>query len=176
MGLDPFVVGVARLRTQLGATASCDVGAVFDPDAELAATSPGESEVPPGGLARFDGELESIPQGIVASGTVTSSWIGVCRRCAIAVGGEISAFVRERFMEGVGPDDEEAYVLDGDFLDLRPLIRDAVVLELPLAPLCKEDCLGLCVQCGADRNLDPCDCEAPADPRWATLDVLRRPD
>ena len=52
--------------------------------------------------------------------------------------------------------DEDTYPLEGDQLDLRPLVRDALLLELPLAPLCREDCRGLCAECGADLNLGPC--------------------
>jgi uncharacterized protein len=44
---------------------------------------------------------------------------------------------------------------------------------LPLAPLCKEDCQGLCLYCGADRNETPCTCQVPTDARWATLDGLK---
>jgi uncharacterized protein len=55
---------------------------------------------------------------------------------------------------------------------LRPLVRDALLLELPLAPLCREDCRGLCAHCGADLNDGPCDCAPPRDPRWDALDVL----
>ena len=72
--------------------------------------------------------------------------------------------------------DDEAYPLAGDELDLEPLARDAVLLELPLAPLCTEDCQGLCPTCGANRNTESCDCAPPADPRWAALDVLRDAD
>ena len=66
---------------------------------------------------------------------------------------------------GGGTDgDEEAYPLTGDELDLEPLARDAVLLELPLAPLCSEDCRGLCPQCGANWNTEPCDCTARRRP------------
>ena len=58
--------------------------------------------------------------------------------------------------------DEDTYPLEGDQLDLRPLVRDALLLELPLAPLCREDCRGLCAECGADLNLGPCQCR----PLW----------
>jgi len=175
VAIDPFVVGVARLRTQLGATAPCHLQGLFDPSGELKAPVPGESEVPDGGEVIFDGTVESIPKGIVASGRVTTTWEGVCRRCAVDVGGEIDVAVRERFIEKAAPEDE-AYLLKGDLVDLGPMIRDAVVLELPIAPLCHEGCKGLCTQCGADLNEGPCGCEAPGDPRWATLDVLRRPE
>ena len=63
--------------------------------------------------------------------------------------------MRERFAPAGGTDrDEEAYPLAGDELDLEPLARDAVLLELPLAPLCAEDCPGLCPTCGANRNTE----------------------
>ena len=78
-------------------------------------------------------------------------------------------------MDGAGRD-EEAYPLRGDELDLEPLARDAVILELPLAPLCSEGCLGLCPTCGANRNTEPCACAPPSDPRWSALDALREPD
>ena len=84
------------------------------------------------------------------------------------------AEVRERYAPGGGADrDEEAYPLAGDELDLEPLARDAVLLELPLAPLCAEDCRGLCPTCGANRNTEPCACPRPVDPRWSALDALR---
>jgi uncharacterized protein len=52
-------------------------------------------------------------------------------------------------------------------------VHDAIFLELPLAPLCRPDCQGLCPECGADKNEAPCECPGPVDPRWATLDALR---
>ena len=78
----------------------------------------------------------------------------------------------ERFGEAPSTDDEWYPIVD-DTIDLGPLVRDAIVLDLPAAPLCREDCRGLCPQCGADRNEGDCSCAAPKDPRWANLDVLR---
>ena len=73
-------------------------------------------------------------------------------------------------------DGEETYPLVDHEVDLEPLVRDAVLLELPLAPLCRADCQGLCPFCGVNRNDEACGCEAPADPRWSALDVLRVPE
>ena len=119
--------------------------------------------------------LTSHPGGITASGTVSAPWRGECRRCGGPVAGEVVASVRERFAPSAGPAgaDDDAYPLVGDELDLEPLVRDAVVLELPLAPLCTAACLGLCPTCGANRNAEPCSCPAPTDSRWSVLDVLR---
>jgi uncharacterized protein len=111
----------------------------------------------------------------VVTANVTARWVGECRRCARAIGGELSVPVKERFLEHV-TDEDDAYPLEGDLLDLADLVRDALILELPLAPLCRDDCKGLCVTCGADLNEADCGCGAPIDPRWANLDALREPD
>ena len=87
---------------------------------------------------------------------MTAPWRGECRRCGGPVDGRPwSPGVQERYAPAGGTDrDEEAYPLTGDELDLEPLARDAVLLELPLAPLCTEDCRGLCPTCGANRNTE----------------------
>lgn len=145
--------------------------------AESSAEEPAESSVPEGAQASADLVLQSFDGGVMASGTVGAPWRGVCRRCTAPVGGELRITVRERFTEPGArygdPEDDEAYPIVDDRLDLRPMVRDAVVLELPLAPLCRDDCRGLCPQCGIDRNVEACACVAPRDPRWANLDVLR---
>ena len=69
--------------------------------------------------------------------------------------------------------DELSYPIEHGFVDLAPLVHDAILLDLPLAPLCRADCAGLCPYCGIDRNDESCDCQSPLDPRWATLDELR---
>jgi uncharacterized protein len=117
--------------------------------------------------------LESFIGGIMVTGTVSAPWRGACRRCAVPVDGELTTGVRERFVERPAPEDDEAYPIVDDALDLAPMARDAIVLELPTAPLCQEGCRGLCSTCGADRNHEDCGCVAPRDPRWANLDVLR---
>ncbi len=70
-------------------------------------------------------------------------------------------------------DDLELFHYDGETVDLEPLIREQFVLAVPYAPLCREDCKGLCAQCGADLNSAPCACESPIDPRFAALKGLK---
>jgi len=72
------------------------------------------------------------------------------------------------------PLEGETYLLsDDDIVDLEPLIRDALLLELPAVPLCRPDCQGLCPACGVDHNLTSCDCtDAEPDSRWAALRSL----
>jgi uncharacterized protein len=67
----------------------------------------------------------------------------------------VTAPVSEVYLSAASDDD---FVISGDFVDLAPLAREAIVLALPLAPLCRPDCLGLCVDCGADLNDGPCGC------------------
>lgn len=65
-------------------------------------------------------------------------------------------------------------VLDEPLLDTRPLVVDQVQLGVPMKPLCRDDCAGLCSRCGADLNQGPCDCAEEVDPRWAALAGLKR--
>lgn len=117
-------------------------------------------------LASFDG-------GVSATGTVSSVWQGECRRCLKALEGQVVAPVKEIFRRGAEPD-EGTYPMGEDQLNLREMVLDSLFGALPVLPLCKEGCLGICPVCGADRNVSPCDCKAPVgDPRWAVLDSLR---
>jgi uncharacterized protein len=126
------------------------------------------------GDVRADLMLESLGGGALsAHGTVAAGWTGECRRCLGEANGAVEADVRELFE--TGSDGEETYPVEHDQIDVEPLVRDAVLLELPLAPLCREACAGLCPVCGANRNDDDCGHEPDTrDPRWAALDQLGR--
>jgi uncharacterized protein len=72
--------------------------------------------------------------------------------------------------------DPEAFELVGDQLDLTDVVREVVLLDVPSTPLCRPDCAGLCLTCGANLNDGSCGCvAAPADPRWAALEQLDIP-
>ncbi|MGH9057807.1 MAG: YceD family protein [Acidimicrobiales bacterium] len=136
------------------------------------------SAVPAGAEVSVDAVLAAIQGGIEVAGLVTAPWRGECRRCLAPVAGELRCEVRELYRARAQGEpsgsDEETYPLAGDHLDLAPLVRDALTLELPIAPLCREGCLGLCPSCGADLNFGPCACRAPPpDPRWSALEALR---
>lgn len=72
-------------------------------------------------------------------------------------------------------EDLDLFPYDGERVDLEPLLREQFVLSVPYAPLCREDCKGLCPQCGVDRNATTCACEKPIDPRLAALKGLKLP-
>jgi uncharacterized protein len=162
---EPFLVEIAALRREPGSHRRI----------ALSAPLPGlavPTSAVVGGAVALEALLESVSEGILVTGTIRATWEGECRRCLERATGEIVVEVRELCVEE--PDDEETtYRLDGDLLDLAPIVHDACILELPLAPLCSEGCLGICPECGANRNLERCACAAPVDPRWAALAVLR---
>jgi DUF177 domain-containing protein len=168
---DPWLVPVTTLRRQPGARREeRRAGGI----GELAVAG---SVVPAQAEAVAVAVLDSIDGGIEVAASVRAPWQGECRRCLRPITGELCCEVRELYRSRLGhqsPDpDEDTYPLEGDVLDLRPLVRDALLLELPLAPLCRQDCRGLCPTCGADLNAGPCDCgPAAVDPRWAVLDGL----
>jgi uncharacterized protein len=164
----PFIVSLAALRREGGRHEEIRRGPI--PGLKV-----GDSSVPADEDVEVDVVLEVVPGGVVASGTVTAPFVSVCRRCLGPVRGELRAEVREVYQAGVAPEEaEEIYPLSGDQLDLEPLARDAVLLELPLAPLCTEECRGLCPTCGTNLNEGSCACPGPSgDARWAGLDALR---
>lgn len=142
------------------------------------------SSVPPPADVVVDANLEVVNGGVVVTGTVTSPWIGECRRCLGPVTGQLVAPVREVYERASrlhgddleAADEAETYPLTGDTLDLEPLARDALLLELPMAPLCRPDCAGLCPTCGADLSEGACGCtDEPRNPVWAGLDALKPP-
>src|SRR5215218_4717895 len=153
--MKPFVVNVADLVNKPGARRRERIEGRL-PGPVIVVDSMLRTEVP----VVVDVLLEWVSDGLLATGTVEGAWEGPCRRCLKPV--------QANHREG------ETYRLGHDFVDLEPLAREALVLDLPLAPLCREDCRGLCPTCGADLNLGDCDCPpADIDPRWAALDVLR---
>jgi uncharacterized protein len=117
--------------------------------------------------------LESLVEGILASGPVDATVSLTCARCLSAFESAIRVDVQEVFAPGASLEDDEYPLIDG-MIDLGPMIRDAVVLAMPFAPLCKVDCLGLCPRCGADRNEGECSCSPEVDARWAPLMDLDR--
>ena len=164
--MKPFVVNVADLVHRPGARRH---EVRQGPIGELEVSG---SRVPATAEVEVDTALEWVSEGILATGSAATQWQGECRRCLTPVSGVVRAQFRELFE--ASPTEGETYPLRHEYLDLEPLGRDAVLVELPLAPLCRDDCRGLCPTCGVDRNASDCDCASEErDPRWAALDVLR---
>ena len=134
--------------------------------------------VPEGRPVDLDLRLEAVVEGVLVTGTVSAELEGECARCLEDVRSEVHADVTELFVyDDEEPrrddEDEETRRMQGDLLDLEPLLRDAVVLALPFQPLCRDDCPGLCVECGARLADDPDHRhDGAVDPRWAALQGL----
>ncbi len=161
----PLRIPVADLLRRPGSSRAVAVAAPVE-----GLVGPG-AEVPAGEPVRVDVTLERVSEGIVVRGTVAACWAGACSRCLAAVSGDVAVHVDELYE--ASPLEGETYPLADDVVDLEPLVRDALVLELPGAPLCRAECKGICPSCGADRNLTNCDCvESEPDPRWAALRTL----
>ena len=161
-----LVIGVADLLRRPGNHRDEHLEAVVDGLQVLG------SHVPQGAPAVIDLRLESLNEGIVARGSIEAPWVGECRRCLRPIESTLRADVYEVFEDE--PVEGETSKLDVDRIDLEPVVREAVLLELPLAPLCQEDCAGLCPECGADRNTSPCGHVIETrDNRWSALDELR---
>ncbi len=164
--MNPFLVNVADLVGRPGARRRERVeGRLAEPVTVVDSTL--RTEVP----VVVDTLLEWVSDGLLATGTADGAWDGPCRRCLRPVAGMLHVDFQELF-EPV-PRDGESYPLGHDRVDLEPLARESLVLDLPLVPLCRDDCRGLCPTCGADLNEGDCQCPpAGGDTRWAALDGL----
>jgi DUF177 domain-containing protein len=137
------------------------------------------ASVPAGADVKLTVLLEAVSEGVLVTAEAAVPVTGECARCLEPVTSSVDVDFRELYEQDQGPaapgdDDSDRRFLQGELLDLEPAFRDAVVLALPLAPLCRADCPGLCVQCGA-RLADAGpghDHDRPLDPRWARLGQL----
>jgi uncharacterized protein len=123
------------------------------------------------GDVTVDVELEALTDGITVRGEVRCPSSGVCRRCLAIVDRLVVAAVDELYQ--TEPTHDDAFPIEHDQLDLAPMARQLLLLELDDEPLCRPDCAGLCPVCGVDLNVEACDCDTSVrDERWAALDDL----
>jgi uncharacterized protein len=133
-------------------------------------------QVPEGATVELDIRLESVVDGVLVSAVLNAPLTAECGRCLDPFTTEVELTATELFVYEPEADDEEVRRLDGDLLDLEPLLHDAVVLALPLNPVCAPDCAGLCATCGARlADVEPGHQHENIDPRWAALGSLQKP-
>ncbi len=164
-----FKVSVAEI---LGHPGSFREVSVNERLPEVANALVGLTEAP----IRGDLRAEAVVEGILVTGPLSGVTVGSCARCLTKVSGDISVELCELFVAPGHevPGEEEAYEVHGFEIDLEPMLRDAVVLALPLKPVCRVECKGLCASCGKDLNEGPCSCtDEEMDPRWAALSELK---
>ena len=134
--------------------------------------------VPEGADLDLDLRLESVSEGVLVSGTVTGPVKGECGRCLREIDDSMVVNVQELYAyenstTDETTDEDEVGRMQDDLIDLEPALRDAVVLTLPTNPLCREDCPGLCPECGVHWDDLPADhSHQQIDPRWAGLSQL----
>jgi uncharacterized protein len=135
-------------------------------------------DVPEGADLTLDLRMESVSEGVLVSGTVAGPLEGECARCLRPITDQLAVTIQELYAYPDSATEEttdegEVGRLQDDLLDLEPALRDAVVLALPVNPLCQEDCPGLCSECGAHWDDLPEDhTHQQIDPRWAGLSKL----
>ncbi|NDH64888.1 MAG: DUF177 domain-containing protein [Microbacteriaceae bacterium] len=125
-----------------------------------------------GEVLEIDLRLESVHEGILATGEVFGRTSGECGRCLDPIESDVEVDFQELFAYSGTSEDE--FLVENEQIDLDQIIRDAVVLSLPLQPVCQQDCKGLCVTCGAKLADDPQHAhDAAIDPRWIGLKQLK---
>jgi DUF177 domain-containing protein len=135
--------------------------------------------VPEGTAVLLDLRLESVSEGVYVSGTATAPVEGECGRCLRPISDTLVVRIQELYAYAHSTTDEtadedEVGRMQGDLIDLEPALRDAVVLALPNHPLCRDDCPGLCPECGVHwDDLPEGHTHGQADPRWSALAQLK---
>ena len=141
------------------------------------------ARVVPGSPIELDARLESVMEGVLLTATAQLQVSAECARCLDPLSWEEEVELTELFaypdtdargaiVEEPAEDDDPLPTLQDDMIDLEPTLRDAVVLALPLAPLCRDDCAGLCPECGVRLDDNPGHAHEQTDPRWAALAAL----
>ncbi|MEU5905000.1 YceD family protein [Micromonospora sp. NPDC047467] len=136
--------------------------------------------VPEGADLNLDLRLQSVSEGVLVSGTITGPVRGECGRCLREINDSMAVTIQELYAyenstTDATTDEDEVGRMQGDLIDLEPALRDALVLTLPTNPRCREDCPGLCPECGAHWDDLPADhSHQQVDPRWAGLSQLTR--
>jgi uncharacterized protein len=166
---DPFVIDTRTLGRRPGSMRkdSYTVPAPADLGVEMVG-------VPEGTDIELDIRLEAVMEGVLVSGTARAPLSGECARCLEPLTSSIEVEFQELYVysdtrSGESAEEDERR-LEGDLIDLEPVVRDAMVLALPLSPLCQDDCPGLCTDCGVRlADAEPDHHHDAADPRWAAL-------
>jgi uncharacterized protein len=169
----PWVFGIRELGRRAGAMRAFHRDVPAPPaDRRIGLDVVG---VPAGATISLDVRLESVSEGVYVSGTVAAPLAGECVRCLDELADELAVEIGELFaypdsVTDETTDDDELPRVVGEHVDVEQTVRDAVVLALPLAPLCADDCPGLCPECGGRRaDLGPDHRHETLDPRWAAL-------
>lgn len=167
--MQAFIVPIVEVLGRPGTLKDIDISAPLPGVGNPLASIPADAVV-------LKGRMEGVHEGILVTGHVRAALEARCARCLEELPGDLEVRVCELFAgPGHLPDKgEDIYEVSGTNIDLEPMVRDALALELPLNPLCSADCKGLCGGCGVNLNNGECTCTTEeVDPRWAALDEVR---
>lgn len=169
-------IKLGRLKHDMGFTMPLELQAACDPAAI------GYADILPAAPLEFYGRAENVLGEIHVSGRLTAELTLVCSRCGQPFPYRLTVpFAEVYSSQEVGPDSEgeqDKHQFSGDIIDITPEALRLLFEQLPMKPLCREDCRGLCLNCGADLNREACSCVRESiDPRWEKLrDLLQAHD
>jgi uncharacterized protein len=133
----------------------------------------GAATVEAGKVLQLELRLESIHEGILATGEVATTASALCSRCLEPLELKVEVDFQELFAYSLEKEDD--FLIQDEKINLEQAITDVVVLSLPFKPVCSEDCLGLCSECGLNLSQDPNHVhEASIDSRWSELESFRK--
>jgi uncharacterized protein len=138
--------------------------------------------VPAGADLSLDLTLTSVTEGVYVTGRVSAPLAGECGRCLRPITDHVEVSIAELYAYEHSTTDEtteedEVGRIHDELIDLEPVVRDTLVLALPVNPVCRADCRGLCPGCGVAWDELPADHgHTDTDPRWAALSALQDRD
>jgi len=153
----------------------------FEPSWFRPALADVDLELAPGG-GGAEVTLEKVDDNVLVRGAMRGSVIVPCARCLARAEIDLAAPIRMTYSREaevreaeveITDDDVDFAVYDGETINLGELFREQILLAIPMTPLCRTECKGLCSQCGKDLNEGPCSCQRPPDPRFAALKGLK---
>ena len=137
------------------------------------------------GELRFQGEARLAGEGLRLRGHLHGDIAPACARCLepipMTVDRDLDLLYQPESVIGESAEveihtaDTEVGFFAGGGVDVAEVAREQILLALPMQPLCRSDCRGLCPKCGANLNQGPCSCAPAADDRWSALKTLRKP-
>jgi len=163
---NPLLVNALELLRRPGTEKSISL------EVEAAVVGIDDPRLVPDAPVEIELVCSSLTDGVVVEGDVQVEFHGECRRCLAPVVGRLLVPLRELYQQTLT--DPDAFPIENDQIDLQPMVRESILLDLPDTPVCRPDCRGLCPSCGIDLNTASCSCVVETlDPRWAALDALR---
>jgi len=118
----------------------------------------------------FKGILTNNKGVLKLEGHLRTDYMVKCYRCLKDTSGELVVSVKEAFLSASAEADDEIYTYEGNYLEIEKVLKDNIILNLPMKQLCNINCKGLCDKCGANLNITQCSCrEEEINPHMEVL-------